>query len=148
MLYWFVLSSKLTKRAFMSFVDFISGGSRISNPWFWSENLLFDKVFAENGMKMKEIGPRRKAPLGSANVYGGILWAQSGVYSLESSAVIVLVWGLRSSRWVSRYCSPQARCCPQRRAPTASRKSDPSCTPGSTNRKNMLYLESILVHAA
>ena len=24
---------------------------------FWNENLLFDKIFAENCMKMKETGP-------------------------------------------------------------------------------------------
>ena len=39
-----------------------SGGFKISligvaNPWVWSENLLFGKIFPENCMKMKEIGP-------------------------------------------------------------------------------------------
>ena len=33
---------------------FPDGGAK---PWFWRENLLFGKVFAENCMKMKEIGP-------------------------------------------------------------------------------------------
>ena len=41
----------------------ISGGSRISqmrgaNPWGGGENLSFVKIFAENCMKMKEIGQR------------------------------------------------------------------------------------------
>ena len=27
------------------------------NPWVWGKNLLFGKIFAENCMKMKEIGP-------------------------------------------------------------------------------------------
>ena len=31
------------------------------NPWVWTENLLFGKIFAENCMKMKEIGPRAGA---------------------------------------------------------------------------------------
>ena len=40
-----------------------SGGSRVSqtgsaNSWFWSEILLFGKVFAEDCIKMEEIGPR------------------------------------------------------------------------------------------
>ena len=48
-----------------------SGGFRISqtrvgmgaNSWVWGKNLLFDKIFAENCMKMKEIGLRRgRAP--------------------------------------------------------------------------------------
>ena len=44
-----------------------SGGFRISqteeegaNPWVWAENLLFDKIFAENCMKINKIGPRRR----------------------------------------------------------------------------------------
>ena len=42
-----------------------SGGSRVfrkgggrANPWVWSKNLIFDKIFPENCMKMKEIGPK------------------------------------------------------------------------------------------
>ena len=33
---------------------FPDGGA---NLWFWGENLLFAKIFAENCMKMKEHGP-------------------------------------------------------------------------------------------
>ena len=29
---------------------------RGANPWDWGDNLLFGKIFAENCMKMKEIG--------------------------------------------------------------------------------------------
>ena len=60
--------------------DVISGWSRISqrgsaNLWPWTKNILFGKIFAENWMKMKEIGPRGEArislappsPLGSTN---------------------------------------------------------------------------------
>ena len=35
--------------------DFTDGGA---NPWVWTKNLLFDKIFAENWMNMKEIGPK------------------------------------------------------------------------------------------
>ena len=31
--------------------DFPDGNA---NPWFWSENLLFGKIFAENDTKMKK----------------------------------------------------------------------------------------------
>ena len=59
-----------------SFVE-SSSGSRISktgkgwrwgaNSWEGGKNLLFDKIFAENCMKMKEIGPIGHAcPPGSA----------------------------------------------------------------------------------
>ena len=27
-----------------------------ANPWVWSKNLLFENIFAENCMKMKEFG--------------------------------------------------------------------------------------------
>ena len=56
----------------------ISGGSRISQTggaksWVWDKNLLFRKIFAENCMKMKEIGPGglcipSPPPPGSTNV--------------------------------------------------------------------------------
>ena len=43
-----------------------------ANPLVWSENLLFGKIFVENCIKMKEIGPRGGAslapPRGSVNV--------------------------------------------------------------------------------
>ena len=29
-----------------------------TNPLIWSKKLLFDKIFAENCIKMKEVGPR------------------------------------------------------------------------------------------
>ena len=35
--------------------DFPDGGT---NPWVWTENLLFAKIFAKTWMKMKEIGPK------------------------------------------------------------------------------------------
>ena len=38
-------------------IRYFPDGGR-GNPWFWSENLLFGKAFAENCMKMKEIGPK------------------------------------------------------------------------------------------
>ena len=37
-----------------------------ANPYVWGDNLLFDKIFAENCMKMKEIGPREGASLASS----------------------------------------------------------------------------------
>ena len=42
--------------------DFPEG---VANPWVWSENLLFGKIFAENRMKIKEHG-RRGAILASS----------------------------------------------------------------------------------
>ena len=44
-----------------------SGGSRISQtqggqPWVWDKNLLFNKIFPENCMKMKEIATREGHP--------------------------------------------------------------------------------------
>ena len=54
----------------MIFLLDISGGIRISQreaptPEFQAKNLLFDKLFVENYMKMKEVGPREAslAPL-------------------------------------------------------------------------------------
>ena len=47
--------------------DFSDGAA---NPWAWGENLLFRKIFTENCMTMKEIGPRegaKDALPGSAN---------------------------------------------------------------------------------
>ena len=49
------------------------GGAGGANSCDWGKNLLFGKVFAENCMKMKEIGPGRAEhpfappPPGSAN---------------------------------------------------------------------------------
>ena len=37
------------------FPDRVGGG--IADPSIWGENLSFSKIFAENCMKMKEIGP-------------------------------------------------------------------------------------------
>ena len=47
----------------MTTIKMISGGSRISQtgrcqPLSLEQNLLFDKTFIENCMKMKEIGPK------------------------------------------------------------------------------------------
>ena len=47
-------------------------GEGAHQPLSLGENLLFDKVFAENCMKMKETGtgrggPRSQAPIGSTN---------------------------------------------------------------------------------
>ena len=63
---------------------YVSGGSRISqkggsaNPWVRGKNLLFDKILAENCMKMKEIGPKARvpgAPLpGFANVHKWVIF--------------------------------------------------------------------------
>ena len=45
-------------------VDFPGG----ANPLVWGKDLLFDKIFAENCMKMKEIG------LGGARIPSATLW--------------------------------------------------------------------------
>ena len=39
------------------------GGGGVANPSIWGENLSFSKIFAENCMKMKEIGPGRASLL-------------------------------------------------------------------------------------
>ena len=35
--------------------DFLNWGA---NPWLWDKKLMFGRIFAENFMKMKEIGSR------------------------------------------------------------------------------------------
>ena len=57
------------------------GGARVPGapldlpmPWVWGENLLFGKIFVENYMKIKEIGP--PSP-GSAKVKIIFLWCNS-----------------------------------------------------------------------
>ena len=52
----------------MTTINMISGGSRISQtgrcqPLSLEQNLLFDKIFIENCMKMKEIGRKGRGVL-------------------------------------------------------------------------------------
>ena len=44
--------------------DFPEG---VANPWVWSENLLFGKIFAENRMKIKEIGRHTQTTISTQN---------------------------------------------------------------------------------
>ena len=40
--------------------EFADGG--VASPWDRSENLMFDKIFVDNCVKMKEIGPSGGVP--------------------------------------------------------------------------------------
>ena len=74
-----------------------NGGSRISqmgsaNPWFWSENLLFDKIFAKNCMKTKEIRPRGCASLALSLP---VLWYDIGFPKRWHTDFITENWNLQ-----------------------------------------------------
>ena len=66
-------------------------------PLSLGKNLLFDKIFSANCIKMKEIGPRGRcikipsAPLGSAGVFGTVYQSVKSQNNVISALTFVLV---------------------------------------------------------
>ena len=84
--------------------DFPDGGA---NPCAWSKNQILGKIFAQNCMKMKEIGPRGGVPSAAPLIRHDLKPASLTILSLPQHKIyrvnISFVWVLRRFKYLMHH---------------------------------------------